>query len=116
MRQEMYVLSQIGNANQTPVLFDMPRNNAVQQKGRSAVLNRTLGLYYNAKTFLFKFMNTIPVSGPNVIVTSKTTPSKNSSHIFTPHLFGEKIGKKCAKIMRVNTVHQIAMQVEYLSN
>jgi hypothetical protein len=63
-------LSQIGNANYTPVFFDMPRNTTVQQKGSSAVLVRMIGLYYNAGTFHLKFMNRIPVSGPNLKVTS----------------------------------------------
>jgi hypothetical protein len=53
----------------------------LQECGISAVLVRTLGLYYNAETFHFKFMNMIPNSGPNLRVTSKT-PSKNSSHNF----------------------------------
>jgi hypothetical protein len=64
--------------------------------GISAVLSRTLGLYYNAETFHFKFMNRIPNSGPNLKVTYKTTPSKSSSHNFrTPVFWRENWPKKC---------------------
>jgi hypothetical protein len=72
MRQETsYILSQIGNTDQTPLFFDMPSNATVQQEGSSTVLVRMLGLYYNAETFHFQFMNKIPTSGPNLNVTSK---------------------------------------------
>jgi hypothetical protein len=54
----------------------------LQECGISAVLVRTLGLYYNAETLHFKFMNRIPNSGPNLKVTSKISPSMNSSHNF----------------------------------
>jgi hypothetical protein len=54
----------------------------------SAVLVRTLGLCYNAEMFHFKFINRIPNSEPNLKVTSKTTPSKNSSHNFHTPVFG----------------------------
>jgi hypothetical protein len=51
-------------------------------------------------------MNSISISGPNLKVTSETTLSKNSSHNFrTPFDDDDdKIGKKNAKITRVNTV------------
>jgi hypothetical protein len=75
-------------------IFIMPRNTIVKQKGSSAVLIRMLGL--NVETFCSKFMNGLHISGPNLKVTSKTTPSKNSSHSFCTLLFHEKIGqKKC---------------------
>jgi hypothetical protein len=67
----------------------------LQECGISAVLIRTLGLYYNAETFHFKFMNRIPNSGSKLKVTSKTTPSKNSAHIFRTLVFGEKIDQNC---------------------
>jgi hypothetical protein len=59
----------------------------LQECGISAVLVRTLGLYYNAQTFHFKFMNRISNSRPNLKVTSKTRPSKNSSHNFCTPIF-----------------------------
>jgi hypothetical protein len=87
------------------MFFDMPRNIAVQQKGSSAVLFRTFGLYYNAEMFRVKYMNRIPISGPNLKVASKTVPSENSSHnIHTP--FYVKIGQRSEKITRVNTVYE----------
>jgi hypothetical protein len=94
-QEKSYILSQIGNADQTPVFFDMLRNTTVQRKGSSAVLVRTLGLHYNAKTFHLKFINRIPISRPILKVTSKTTPSKNSLHNFRTPLFMRKLAKKC---------------------
>lgn len=38
-----YLLSQIGNADQTPLNFDMPPNTTVNQKGASSVTVRTTG-------------------------------------------------------------------------
>jgi hypothetical protein len=76
----------------------------LQECGISAVLVRALVLYYKAETFHFKFMSRIPNSGPNLKVTSKTMPSKNSSHNFRAPVFDEKIGQESAKITRVNTV------------
>jgi hypothetical protein len=75
-----------------------------QECGISAVLVRTLGLYYNTETFHFTFMNRIPNSGPNLKVTSKKTASKNSSHNFRIPIFWRENQPKCANIMRVNTV------------
>jgi hypothetical protein len=51
VRQEMYILSQIENSDHTLVLFDMPINTTVQQKGSSAVLDTTLGLYCDISGF-----------------------------------------------------------------
>jgi hypothetical protein len=68
---------------------------ALQECGISAVLVRTLGLYYNTETFHFKLMNRIPNSGPNLKVTSKTTPSKKSSLNFRTPIFDKKMAKKC---------------------
>jgi hypothetical protein len=65
--------------DQTPVLFDMPRNTSVQRRNSSAALIRMSGLYYNPKKFHLKFINRLPISGPNLKVTSKTKPSKNFS-------------------------------------
>jgi hypothetical protein len=76
----------------------------LQECGISAVLFRTLVLYYNAEMFHFKVMNRIPNCGPNLKVTSKTTPSKNSSHNFCTPFFDDKIGQKIVKITRVNTI------------
>lgn len=39
----LYELSQIGNADQTPVCFDMPRNTSIAKKGSSTVTVRTTG-------------------------------------------------------------------------
>jgi hypothetical protein len=65
----------------------------------SAVLVRTLGQYYNAETFHFKFMSRITNSEPNLKVASKTTPSKNYSHNFhTPILLARKLAKKVQKL------------------
>jgi hypothetical protein len=74
----------------------------LQECGILGVLVRTLGLYYNAETFLFKFLNRIPNSG-HLKVTCKTTPSKNSLHNFRTRFLVRKLTKS-AKITRVNTV------------
>jgi hypothetical protein len=83
----------------------------LQECGISAVLVRTLGLYHNAETFHFKFMNRIPNSGPNLKVTCKITPSKNSSHNFHTHIFYKEIGQKHAKITQVNTVSHFSLNL-----
>jgi hypothetical protein len=93
-QEKSNILSQIGNSDQTPVFLDMPRTTTVQQKGSSAVLFRTSGLYHNPDTFHFMFINRLPISGPNPKVTSKTLPSKNSLHNFHTPFFDVKIGKK----------------------
>jgi hypothetical protein len=67
----------------------------LQECGISAVLVRTLGLYYSAETFHLKFMSRITTSGPNLKVTSKTTPPKNSSHNFRTRLWQENWPKWC---------------------
>jgi hypothetical protein len=83
----------------------MPRNTTVQQKGSSAVLIRSLGLYYNAETFHFKFVQRIPLSGPNLKVTSKATPSKNSLHNFhAPFFESEDWPKKCENYASKNSI------------
>jgi hypothetical protein len=90
-QEKSNILSQIRNADQTPVFLDMPRTT---KKGSSAVLFRTSGLYHNPDTFHFTFINRLPISGPNPKVTSKTLPSKNSLHNFHTPFFDVKIGKK----------------------
>jgi hypothetical protein len=81
----------------------------IQECGISAVLIRTLGLYYNAETFHFKFMNRIPNSGPNLKVTSKKRLPKIPRIIFAPQFFDKKKnGQKGAKITRVNTVYWLS--------
>jgi hypothetical protein len=82
--------------SETPVFFNMPGNITVQQEGSSTVLG-TLSLYYNAETFHFKYMNMIPISGPNLEVTPKTTPSKNSLHKFCTPFLMRKLAKRCEK-------------------
>jgi hypothetical protein len=65
----------------------------LQECGISAVHIRTLGQYYNAEKFQFKFMNRIHNSGPNLKATSKTRFPKIPRIIFAPFLY-EKIGQK----------------------
>jgi hypothetical protein len=44
MREEhSYLLSQIGNADQTPVIFDMPRNTSIEKQGMRSVTIKTTG-------------------------------------------------------------------------
>ena len=43
-RGHSYLLSQIGNAAQTPVYFEMPLDNTVNRKGESSVMIRTGGI------------------------------------------------------------------------
>jgi hypothetical protein len=76
----------------------------LQECGISAVLVKILGLYYNAKTFHFKFTYIIPNSGRNLKVTSKTMSSKNSLHNFRTRLWARKLDKKCENYV-VNTVY-----------
>jgi hypothetical protein len=42
-RKHDYVLGQMGNADETPVFFDMPANTTVDTKGSKSVLNKTTG-------------------------------------------------------------------------
>jgi hypothetical protein len=44
MREEhSYLLYQIGNADQTPVYFDMPRNTSIEKQGMRSVTIKTTG-------------------------------------------------------------------------
>jgi hypothetical protein len=44
MREEhSYLLSQIGNADQTPVFFDMPRNTSIEKQGVRSVTIKITG-------------------------------------------------------------------------
>jgi hypothetical protein len=64
----------------------------LQEGGISAVLVRMLGLYYDAETFHFMFMNRTPISEPNLNVTFKTTPSKKSLALFFSQFSRQKAG------------------------
>jgi hypothetical protein len=66
----------------------------LQECGISAIIIRTLGLYYNAETFHFKFMNRIPNSGPNLKVASKKKRLPKIYRSFHTPLFTRKSAKK----------------------
>jgi hypothetical protein len=64
------------------MFFNMPRNTTVQQKGSSAIFDRTSSLHHNPETYHWKFMNKLPISRRSLKATYKTKPSKNSSQDF----------------------------------
>lgn len=76
-RDRQFVLSQIGNADQTPVNFDMPMSRTVEQKGAHSVLVKTTG----AEKQRFTVMLAITADGrklpPYVIFKRKTVPKVN---------------------------------------
>jgi hypothetical protein len=77
----------------------------LQECGISGVLIRTLGLYYNAETFHFKFMNRIPNYRPNLNATTKTMPSKNSSHNFRNPIFWQENWPKTCENYASKTIY-----------
>lgn len=72
-----FILSQIGNADQTPHCFDMPRNTTVEEKGARSVLIRTSG----AEKLRCTVMLAVTADGrklpPYVIFKRKTLPKGN---------------------------------------
>lgn len=77
-RQEhQFLLSQIGNADQTPVYFDMPRRSTINTKGASSVLVKTTGAEQLRCTVMLAVTadgNKLP---PYVIFKRKTMPKGN---------------------------------------
>jgi hypothetical protein len=104
MRQEKsYILSADGDADQTLLIFDTSRNTTVKQKGLSAVLIRTSGLFVTLNHFISSLW-----IGYLFLDLSRKSPQKQYLPkipyiIFSPPFY-EKIGEKCVKIMRVNMV------------
>lgn len=76
-RDRQFILSQIGNADQTPINFDMPMSRTVNEKGARSVLVKTTG----AEKQRFTVMLAIPADGrklpPYVIFKRKTLPKAN---------------------------------------
>jgi hypothetical protein len=89
-------------------------SSVLQECWISAVLVRTLGIYYNSEMFHFKFMNRIRNSIPNLKVTSEA-PSKNSSHNFCTPVFGrENWPTKCENYASIYGTSSCFLQVLYL--
>lgn len=73
-REKSYDLSQIGNADQTPVFFDMPRNSSVEKRGSSSVVIRTSGAEKQRCTVMLAVTADGAKLPPYVIFKRKTIP------------------------------------------
>lgn len=69
-----YLLSQIGNADQTPVFFDMPRNSTIDDKGASSVRVKTTGNEKLRCTAMLAITADGRKLPPYVIIKRKTLP------------------------------------------
>lgn len=76
-RQKNFILSQIGNADQTPLCFDMPRNTTVEEKGARSVIIRTSGAEKQRCTVMLAVTADGRKLPPYVILKRKTLPKGN---------------------------------------
>uniref|UniRef100_A0A023GJZ4 Putative tigger transposase n=1 Tax=Amblyomma triste TaxID=251400 RepID=A0A023GJZ4_AMBTT len=72
-----YLMSQIGNADQTPLTFDMPRNTTVNEKGARSVLVKTSGAEKQRCTVMLAVTADGRKLPPYVIFKRKTIPKGN---------------------------------------
>lgn len=72
-----FLLSQIGNADQTPLTFDMPRNTTVNEKGARSVLVRTSGAEKQRCTVMLAVTADGRKLPPYVVLKRKTVPKGN---------------------------------------
>lgn len=73
-QQKDFILSQIGNADQTPLCFDMPRNTTVEEKGARSVIVRTSGADKQRCTVMLAVTADGRKLPPYVIFKRKTLP------------------------------------------
>lgn len=72
-----FLLSQIGNADQTPLTFDMPRSTTVNEKGARSVLVKTCGAEKQRCTVMLAVTADGRKLPPYVILKRKTIPKGN---------------------------------------
>jgi hypothetical protein len=75
-KQHPYILGHIGNANQTPVYFDMPSNVTVNEKGAKPVLIRGTGNEKARITVLLDVLTDGHKLLPYVILRRRTMPKE----------------------------------------
>ncbi|KAH7959912.1 hypothetical protein HPB49_014863 [Dermacentor silvarum] len=74
-----FFLSQIGNADQTPLTFDMPRNTTVNEKGARSVLVKTSGAQKQRCTVMLAVTADGRKLPPHVILKRETFPVASTS-------------------------------------
>lgn len=75
-KQHSYLMGQIGNADETPVYFDMPSNTTVDDKGAKSVLVRTTGNDKSRITVMLCVLADGRKMPPYVILNRKTMPKE----------------------------------------
>lgn len=75
-KQHSYLLGHIGNADQTPVFFDMPTNTTVADKGAKSVVVKTTGNEKNRITVMLSVLADGRKLSPYVILRRKTLPKE----------------------------------------
>lgn len=76
-QKNRYVLGQIGNADETPICFDMPRNYTVNMKGAKQVIVKTTGHEKTRVTVMLCVTADGEKLPPYVILNRKTVPKKD---------------------------------------
>lgn len=75
-KQHNYLLSQVGNADETPVYFDMPSNTTVSDKGAKSVVCRTTGNEKLRVTVMLSVLADGTKLRPFVILRRKNLPKE----------------------------------------
>jgi hypothetical protein len=70
------LLSQTGNADQTPVFFDMPRNTSIEKQGVRSVTIKTTGAEKQRYTVMLAVTADAGKLPPYVIFKRKTPPKE----------------------------------------
>lgn len=73
-KAKKYLLSQIGNADQTPISFDMPQSRTIDTKGTSSVIVRTTGSEKQRCTVMLAVTADGRKLAPYVVLKRKTMP------------------------------------------
>lgn len=99
MRQtNNYLLSQIGNADQTPVYFDMPSNTTIEEKGASSVPIITSGAEKQRCTVMLAVTSDGRKLPPYIIFRRKTIP-KGSKFPAGVHVMAQEKGWMNCELM-----------------
>uniref|UniRef100_A0A8C6PX15 HTH CENPB-type domain-containing protein n=1 Tax=Nothobranchius furzeri TaxID=105023 RepID=A0A8C6PX15_NOTFU len=75
-KKHSYTLDQIGNADQTPVFFDMPTSVTVHKKGEKSVIVKSTGNEKNRITVMLACLADGTKLAPYVILKRKTVPKE----------------------------------------
>lgn len=76
-KQYSYLLGQMGNADQTPVYFDMPSSVTVNKKGAKSVIVKTTGNEKSRMTVMLCVLADGRKLPPYVVLRRKTMPKEN---------------------------------------